>query len=277
MKRIFLFAALLFVVSNSLQAQLTQTLKKVVELKMPKAADDDMPGTRGASVVWHPVQKKYYAVMAGNAAYPLAVFDATGKRISNDDLTAMNDSRGLWYNPAKKEINGNGFGKTGWFKYVLDKKGIPTESPITLEGLNQPDEQCVGAFHPVRKEVLFLHDGAVSLYALADGSTSGSVKINWGKKKESKASEGGSEDETGGTPSAYNTTTVIYTGIKNAELGFLNTEKNTIELYDFVSGFLTKELPLPGNAVTESSFNFAYTNGIYWLFNMQTRTWTGYK
>lgn len=277
MKRILLFPVLFFVASASLQAQLKQTLKKVIELKMPKTADDDMPGTRGASVVWHPVQKKYYAVMAGNAAYPLAVFDATGKRVSNDDLAAMNDSRGLWYNPAKKEINGNGFGETGWFKYVLDGKGIPTSASITLEGSNQPDGQCVGAFHPVRKEVMFLYDGAVSLYALADGATSGSVKINWGKKKESKASEGESEDESGGTPSAYNSTTVIYTGIKNAELGFLNKEKNTIELYDFVSGFLTKELPLPGNAVTEGSFNFAYTNGIYWLFNMQDRTWTGYK
>ena len=277
MKRILLFAVLLFVASTSLQAQLKQALKKVIELKMPKTADDDMPGTRGASVAWHPLQKKYYAVMAGNAEYPLAVFDATGKRVSNDDLTAMNDSRGLWYNPAKKEISGNGYGETGWFKYVLDGKGIPTSGSIILEGSNQPGEQCVGAFHPVRKEVMFLYDGAVSLYALADGATSGSVKINWGKKKESKASEGGSEDESGATPSAYNNTTVIYTGIKNAELGFLNTEKNTIELYDFVSGFLTKELPLPGNAVTEGSFNFAYTNGIYWLFNMQDRKWIGYK
>lgn len=41
--------------------------------------------------------------------------------------------------------------------------------------------QCVGAFHPVRKEVLFLYGGVVSLYSLADGSSSGSVEINWGK------------------------------------------------------------------------------------------------
>lgn len=277
MKKVLLFTTLFLVTANMLQAQLKQTLKKVMELKMPKTADDLMPGTRGASVAWHPVQKKYYAVMAGNADYPLAVFDATGKRISDEDLTAMNDSRGLWYNPASKEINGNGYGETGWFKFVMNSKGIPTSSSVTLEGLNQPDGQCVGAFHPVRKEVMFLYNGVVSLYSLADGSTSGSVQINWGKKKSSGNSDGGSDTDTQETPEAYNNTTVIYTGIKNSELGFLNTEKKTIELYDFQTGFLTKEIPLPGNAVTESSFNFAYANGIYWLFNIEARTWIGYK
>ena len=277
MKRVILFAIIFLAAANTLQAQLKQTLKKVTELKMPKTVDDDMPGTRGASVAWHPEQKKYYAVMAGNTGYPLAVFDATGKRVSDDELTAMNDTRGLWYNPATKEINGNGYGETGWFRYELDKKGIPTSSQAIFEGSYQPDGQCVGTFHPVRKEVMFLYNGKVSLYSLADGSTSGSVEINWGRKKASGNADAGSETETGETPSAYNGTTVIYTGIKNAELGFLNTEKKTIELYDFVSGFLTKELPLPNSAITESSFNFAYSNGIYWLFNMETRVWTGYK
>ena len=181
MRRIIFFTIMFFAASNTLQAQLKQTLKKVIELKMPKTAEDSMPGTRGASVVWHPVQKKYYAVMAGNAGYPLAVFDATGKRISDDDVTAMNDTRGLWYNPETKEISGNGYGETGWFKYVLDKKGIPESGPIILEGLKQPDGQCVGSFHTLRKEVIFIYNGTVSLYSLTDGTTSASVKINWGR------------------------------------------------------------------------------------------------
>jgi hypothetical protein len=59
MKKIIVFALIFFVTATALQAQLKQSLKKVMELKMPKTADDDMPGTRGASVAWHPVQKKY--------------------------------------------------------------------------------------------------------------------------------------------------------------------------------------------------------------------------
>jgi hypothetical protein len=273
MKKIILVTLIFLSSANLLQAQLKESLKKVMELKMPKTVDDEMPGTRGASVVWHPVQKKYYAVFAGNAGFPLAVFDATGKRISDADLTAMKDTRGLWYNPATKKINGNGYAKTGWFTYVLNKIGIPDSAKTIFEGLNQPDSQCVGAFHPVRKEVMFLYNGIVSLYALADGSTSASVQINWGRKK----AEGKPEDEITETPPDYNNSTVIYTGIKNAELGFLNKEKNKIELYDFMTGFLTTQLPLPKDAVTEGAFNFAYTNGIYWLFNIAERKWVGYK
>ena len=59
---------------------------------MPKTADDDMPGTRGAGVAWHQY-KKYYANFAGNVGYPSAVFNATGKRLSSDDAETMVDTR----------------------------------------------------------------------------------------------------------------------------------------------------------------------------------------
>src|SRR4051812_44622439 len=93
----------------------TQSLKKVAELKMPLTAEDEMPGTRGASVAWHPIQKKYYASFAGNVDFPMGVFDATGKRVSADELKTQADTRGLWYDPAKKTIAGNGYSDFGWF------------------------------------------------------------------------------------------------------------------------------------------------------------------
>lgn len=274
MKKIFLLAVVIFAGTVVLQAQLKSLPKKVMELKMPKTADDDMPGTRGACVAWHPVQKKYYAVMAGNAEYPLAVFDITGKRISDDDLTAMKDSRGLWYDPVKKEINGNGYDETGWFKYVLNKKGIPDSASTIQEGSHQPDAQSVGAYNTERKQVMFLKGSTVSLYAIADGTTSEAVDINWGRKKaDGKSDEEPSEE----TPPAYNNSTVVYTGIKNAELGFLNLEKKQIELYDLLTGFMTQKIKLPEDAPVEPAFNFAYANGIYWLFSIEDRKWIGYK
>jgi hypothetical protein len=273
MKKVILLVAAFFSVTTALQAQLKSAPQKVMELKMPKTADDSMPGTRGASVVWHPLQKKYYAVMAGNEGYPLAVFDATGKRISDEDLTASKDSRGLWYNPATKEINGNGYNETGWFKYALNKKGIPDLANTIVEGLHQPTEQSVGAFNPLRKQVMFLKGSSVALYSMNGDLADEYVQINWGRKK----ADGKSEEESEETPSDYNNTTVVYTGIKNAELGFLNTESKQIELYDFVSGFLTQKIKLPEDAPVESSFNFAYSNGIYWLFNIGARTWYGYR
>src|SRR5262245_4426823 len=98
MKKYYLLiiAAILF----DFSILLTQTtLKKVLELKMPKEG-----GANGASVAWHPVQKKYYAAMAGNTTYPLAVFDINGKRLSADDQTTMFDVRGLWYNSRSKKL-----------------------------------------------------------------------------------------------------------------------------------------------------------------------------
>jgi hypothetical protein len=50
-----------------------------------------------------------------------------------------------------------------------------------------------------------------------------------------------------------------------------------IEFYDIKNGYLTSRVALPETASGEMSFNFAYANGIYWLFNIELRKWVGYK
>lgn len=243
-------------------------LKKVLELKMPKTADDDMPGTRGASVAWHPAQKKYYASFAGNIGYPMGVFDIKGKRLSGDDLTTMADTRGLWYDPTTKLICGNGYNDFGWFAYKLDTKGIPVEAEIIYgDDMYQPGDQSVGVYNTVAKKVMFLHDGLVYMYN-ADGEAQDTLVINWGLKKGEEVDEY-NEDEYNGS--------LIYTGVKGQELGFLNITDNSIELYDMKTGYLTRTIALPEEAPLESMFNFAYANGIYWLFSIADRTWIGYK
>ncbi|NJO25674.1 MAG: hypothetical protein HC867_07805 [Bacteroidia bacterium] len=98
--------------------------------------------------------------------------------------------------------------------------------------------------------------------------------LHWGLT----AKDGIAADEhTDETPEGYNTTTIIYTSLPNAEIGVLNTVDKQVELYSIKTGFLSKKLQLPEDATTETMFNFAYANGIYWLFNMNTRTWIGYK
>jgi hypothetical protein len=273
MKTTFLLATIIIASTFTINAQTTQKLKQVLELKMPKTANDNMPGTRGASVLWHPVQKKYYAVFAGNMGYPLAVFDGKGKRLSDDDLVAMMDTRGLWYDPSTKLVTANAYSDNGWFTYKLDPKGIPTDVDILQEGMNQPDAQSVGVYNPAAKKILFQHGGFVYTYN-SDGSPQDSLIIHFGVKKKDGAQGGSSEDET---YEDYNYTSLIYTGMKNQELGFLNIEKKQIELYDIQNGFLTKIVPLPETASTEASFNFSYANGIYWLFDIDNRKWVGYK
>ncbi|MES2430382.1 MAG: hypothetical protein V4556_05555 [Bacteroidota bacterium] len=278
MKRIISIFLTLFIISIHASAQPKVTLKKTLELKMPKTVDDADCGTRGASVTWHPIQKKYYASFAGNMSYPFGVFDVKGKRLSSDDLNAMIDLRGLWYNTSTKKISGNAYDNLGWFSYTLNDKGIVEKNTIDLEydydEYNLPEPQNVGAYDTAAKKVVFLYKSGVDYYN-EDGYYAYSTDnkpIHFGKKTFTT-----SDVDSTTTPYAYNYTTVIYTGIKKADVGFLNVDNKQIELYDSKTGLLTKILVLPKDAAVEASFNFAYANGIYWLFNIEKRTWIGYK
>lgn len=274
MKRIlFLVIALTSVIVNLNAQSKPQVLKKVLELQMPKTADDDKPGTRGASVVWHPVQKKYYASFAGNQAYPMAVFDAKGKRLSDEELTTMMDTRGLWYNPTSKLITGNSYSDFGWFTYTLDKGGIPTEVITILEGMNQPGEQSVGVYNAAIKKIMFLSGSQIFFYD-STGTLTDSVTIHTGRTKSAGVSD---DEDIFIINENYNYTSIVYIGVKGQEIGLLNNIDKYIELYDIKTGFLTRKLSLPEEATAEALFNFAYTNGIYWLFNIEMRKWEGYK
>lgn len=274
---ILLLASPLFI-----HAQVKRTLKKTIELKMPSIAvpsvitgEDSLPGKRGGAVVWHPVQKKYYAAFAGNQYFPLAVFDATGKRLSADDQETLVDTRGLWYNPKKKLICGNGYYDIGWFSHTLNPKGFPVEAKIYIEGMNQPGEQSIGVYKPKNDKVCFLYGQQIYQYN-ADGmqEEDSTIRLYPGKTKKEDIDpvDNGellSED--------YNINVLIYTGIPKAEFGILNVYEAQVELYNQKTGLLTQIWKLPTEVVTYGAFNFSYTNGACWAFNMDTRTWTGYK
>lgn len=279
MKKVPLLLFALAAVASIHAQPTTKALKAIVTLKMPRTADDDKPGTRGASVAWHPVQKKYYASMAGNVEYPMGVFDATGNLLSGNDLSTGQDTRGLWFNTLKKQVQGNAYADGGWFGYILNAKGIPLSSKVFLEDSHQPDEQAVGAYNGAKQTVLFLSGSKVYSYSMTGEQVGDPLSIQFGRKKTDPVVEGELEDdmEDDLTPEDYNYTSVVYTGIKGQELGFLNTTNMEIELYDMVSGFMTKRLALPIDAPVNASFNFAYANGMYWLFSMEERKWTGYK
>ncbi|HRG82123.1 MAG TPA: hypothetical protein PLO99_06365 [Chitinophagaceae bacterium] len=270
----YILVGMTLFIAVAVQAQVkTRTLEKVMELQVPGEAISGKPGTRGASVAWHPVQKKYYAAMAGNIDYPMTIFDATGKRVSSIYSSCKADTRGLWYNPVTKSIQGNGYDTTGWFSYKLDGTGTTLEQVQILEtGMHQPGQQLVGAFNPAEKTVLFLSGDTVISYKAADRKPAGkNLMIRWG------ISSPTDETSTEGRIENYNYTTIIYTGLPNAQLGFLNFIDFQVELYNQKTGLLTQVLKLPEGAPAETSFNFAYANGLYWFFNMTERKWIGYK
>lgn len=280
MKKILI--TLLLAAPFVLEAQLTKTLKKTIELKMPgkiymslNTGLDSLPGTRGGAVAWHPIQKKYYAAFAGNGTYPLAVFNAAGKLLSNDNLTTREDMRGLWYNPSTKKICGNGYSDIGWFSYQLDEKGIPKSSEVFAEGMNQPGAQCIGTFDTENKLVCFLQGQFIYTYnADAMQEEEKNIRLYPGVVLANKIDN---DDDGEYLSDDYSYNVLMFTGIPKAEFGLLNVYERQVELYNRKTGLLTQKLKLPSDLKTWPAFNFSYANGIFWAFDQDTRTWTGYK
>jgi hypothetical protein len=266
MKKLLLMMALCPALIAS--AQETRELKKVLELVIPREG-----GARAASVAWHPVQKKYYAAMAGNSSFCLGVYDIKGSRLSLPSQETMFDVRGLWYNPGTKTLQMNGYNDFGWAEYALNTKGIPVDAKTFHSGMQQPNEQSVGAFDPKKKKIYFFNgDGNLDIYDSKDGSYGEQFELHLGAASEDDATSDNSD-----VYEDYNNTTVIFTGIKNAEFGLLNHTSRTIELYSAATGYKTKELSLPDDAPAEDMLCFSYSNGIYWLFDRDARIWKGYK
>ena len=280
MKKIFL--SLFFVSPFLMNAQLVKKLTKTIELQMPGTAvpskitgEDSLPGKRGAAVVWHPIQKKYYAAFAGNYSFPLAVFDAAGKRLSDKDQTCLVDTRGIWYNPKLKRICGNGYSDIGWFSHFLNAKGIPDSASVYAAGMNQPGEQSIGTYNDKSNLVCFLDGQHIYMYnADAMQEEDSTIRLYPGI---SKADDINKDDDGTTQKYGYSSNVLIYTGIPKAEFGLLNVNETQVELYNKKTGLLTQILKLPSEVVTYPVLNFSYTNGTYWAFNQDTRKWAGYK
>jgi hypothetical protein len=267
----YFLSAILFFTAASLLAQPAKPLKQVMKLQIPEGDDSN-----GGAVVWHPIQQKYYTAMAGNAGYPIDVYDIKGKMISADTLLTLFDVRGLWYNMNTKAIEGNAYDDGGWLAYKLNKKGMPDKTVQLKEGMNQPNEHSVGSYDAKAKKIYFLNEGAISVYNAASAEEEKTIKINFGVMASAKPMKTEETDSVETYIGDNYNGTAVFTGIANAEFGLVNTVDLQIELYN-KSGYLVKTMKLPDGTFTASSFNFAYANSIWWLFSKADRAWYGYK
>lgn len=266
----FWFLPLIMVLSLFAQAQVSAPLKKVFSLD-PQSYE----AGNGACVVWHPLLKKYYSARAGNKEYPLDIFDAKGKRLSEDGLQTRFDMRGMWFDPIKKRICMNGYYESGWASYKLDGSGLPSDVEWIAEGMNQPSENSFGCFDGMKSRVYFLAGTGIFAYYAHNA-----MKVNESEILNLADGIGkayGLElDMDEELPEFYNPV-MIYTGLPNQEFGLLNHEQKTIDLFSAKSGLRTKVLKLPETAEPTSMFNFCYTNGTYFLYHKNVGIWVGYK
>ena len=214
-------------------------------------------GKNGAAVAFDPRLGYYYAVFAGNEDFPLSMFNSTGQPIDTFSSAGF-DARGLWYNPESGDLEGNGYGDAGIMILTRDEDGRPEYADWASYLFSPPDDNSSVCFDTSKKAFVYYVGGMLFFYGY----------------ESSLQEKGISVDDI--ILQNINATTCIYTGIPEAEFGLLDFATRRILLLNR-EGKMTRSLPLPANAPAPERFNFSYCNGHFWLFNMETRTWMGYK
>lgn len=273
MKKVLFCSAVFICIAVSLPAQSVRQIRKSFEMKMPSG-----PGENGGTVAINLKNRYFYATIAGNKTYSIAYFNAIGEMMSPPDLSLLADIRGLWYSPALKTFVANGYGSTGWFTYVLDDAGVVYDVKPLFSGQLQPFPNSVAQYNQRENLVHFLKGSTVVTYDAATGKEIKErtvlIKAGYTKKLPPPA---GTVIDSNAVLSNYNTTTVIYTGMSNAEFGLLNIKTKEIELYSKADGLMTQKLKLPDDAVVKDKLNFSFSNNVYFLYDSRKRSWIGYR
>ncbi|HYG15432.1 MAG TPA: hypothetical protein VEC12_06725, partial [Bacteroidia bacterium] len=148
----------------------------------------------------------------------------------------------------------------GVVQYSLNGEGRPLNTTSVTGNSGQPDDQSVGAYDFKNDHIIYYADGKLTKVKRSDFSVAGTVTLAL-------------------PVSEYyiNNTAVIYTGVKGKEAGILDYENKKVYLFDISGGKLTHTVNLPSNATVHEFFRFSFANGHIWLYDVNSRSWTGYK
>ncbi len=213
-----------------------------------------------SGVAYNPIQDRYYAVRSGNVTFPLETWTGTGVHLL--DTFAGFDWRGMWWNPALNQLEGNGYLTNGLYTANLNAAGDALSTGTVLfTGQNQPDAQSVGDLDFDANEVLYYFSGMVHRYNRSNMSFISSYLIT-------------------GTPvilANLNTTTLMYTGCPGKEIALLDHANKKVYLYNKANGAFVGASTLPASAVTSNVFRTSFANCLVWLFDLPNLTWHSYK
>ena len=213
-----------------------------------------------SGVAYNPNFNLYYAVRAGNPTFPLETWTAAGVPLYN--TTAGFDWRGMWWNPATNQLEGNGYNTSGIWKADLNGSGYALNTGANIfMGMNQPDPQSCGDLDWQAYEILYYFNGFIYRYSRTTNAFLGSYPIT-------------------GTPvpiADLNTTTLMYTGCTGMEIALLDYVNKRIYVYNKANGAYAGMSQLPMGAVTTGSFRTSWSNCFVWLFNLSNITWYSYQ
>ena len=216
-------------------------------------------GTNACAVVWIPEKSMYVTTIAGNTEYPIEGFSSSGNNLFT---TAVGfDCRGLWYDPATKNLEGNGAGEEGWFRIPMGENSVG-KPEIIISGQLQPDFQSVGVYNYSKKQVAFLSADLSSI-------------VSYSHKKPSKTKTIALKWE--GTPTGnINPFAFGFTGVSGYEYVCYDWVNASLIFFDRKGNQIAK-VAIPTNAPLSDTFCFSFTNNRAFFYDKDSRTWTGYK
>jgi len=251
-KQLFLFALSLLSAAGHLSAQ-TPVSSASNDLSLVIYSDE---GNNGVAVAYDEARGLYYTAYAGNAYYPIEVFDRYGSSKYTGAIGA--DIRGMWYNPAAKRLEGILYNNEGGYFITLDMNGTPLNNNITAFSYGM-DAQSVATYDPAKKQVIFVQSNEVYLF-----------KANSRKSKKIKLQPASEDVQLVQAP--------LWTGVKGYELGLLEAGETVLYLFDIKTGRQTARVKLADYYGTEPiyAFNISYCNGRVWLYDKGSRSWYGF-
>lgn len=237
---------------------------------MPLAVAEEGPtltATAGANdnrsaVVFNPEAGLYYSVDAGCKRYPMDTYSANAALLGTTEQGF--DYRGAWWNPATRQLEGNGYLDAGLFAQTLDPASqLPTGTGTVLLKAAQPTAHSVGAFDPEAKEVIYYHDGSVSRYSRSNNSRRAVRHI--------KELPTGTGD--------LNANSIVYTGFVGYEWGVYDHAHRRLLFIDKRTGTYSGYCQLPPTAPARTLFGMSYANGYFWLFDAPNNpgVWRSYR
>lgn len=218
-------------------------------------------GTNSGGVAYNPNFKLYYVVMCGNADFPLEVFSEDGKPYYQ--TTAEFDLRGIWYNTEFNTIEGNLYEYHDIIEYLVnDDDGTPYDPAEVIWELPVYDAQAAISYNTIDTVYVVYNyeEGIISEFETQNGDHLRDISL-----------------ELPVESVEINSTTVVYTGIDGAEYGLYNFTKKEVYFINKESGKVATTVKLPKDAPERDFLNFSFANGHIWLFDIENRTWIGYK
>jgi hypothetical protein len=127
------------------------------------------------------------------------------------------------------------------------------------KGLNQPQDNSVGAYDLMNDKVYYWDGNYIYKYNNSTGALESKVSVLRNSRN------------------VFSGYSLIYTGITGKEIGLLLPTEKKIFLFDKNTGGQKGEIKLPTTAVVDDQFNFSFANNLIWLFDINSRIWTGYS